>query len=101
MNDGLRLDAAALEQLVTRQNAVAAALESAARSLDTSPDWAQTPAQREAAAALRGRLALIAQLLTACGAGVGELATRVNAHVGVVTEADREAVGGVDPAAPR
>lgn len=101
MNDGLRLDVAALEQLVTRQNAVAAALESAACRLDTSPDWGQTPAQREAAAALRGRLGLIAQRLTACGAGVGGLATRVTAHVGAVTEADREAVGGVDPAVPR
>ncbi|WP_448222971.1 hypothetical protein [Gordonia iterans] len=101
MNDGLRLDAAALEQLVTRQNAVAAALEGSARRLEAGHDWAQTPAQREAAAALGGRLELIAQRLTVCGAGVGELAARVSTHVAAVTEADREAVGAVDPAVPR
>ncbi|AVL99963.1 hypothetical protein C6V83_06445 [Gordonia iterans] len=101
MNDGLRLDAAALELLVNRQNAVAAALEGSAHRLAAGHDWARTPTQREAAAALRGRLELIAQRLTACGAGVDELAARVGAHMAAVAEADRTAVGGVDRTVPR
>ncbi|MFT3663221.1 MAG: hypothetical protein QM809_18210 [Gordonia sp. (in: high G+C Gram-positive bacteria)] len=93
MNDALRLDTDAVKHLVTRQNAVAVALEGSARRLDREHGWAHTPVHREAAEALRCRLEEIAGRLSACATGLAELAVRAGAHADAVAEADREIPG--------
>lgn len=90
MTHEMRLDAAALGLLVARQREVAEALTDCARGLDLPHDWAQTPAQRRAAAALDRRCSELAEHLAAAGADAGRLAAQMLGHAAVLTAADTD-----------
>ncbi|MCK0439913.1 hypothetical protein MUG78_10710 [Gordonia alkaliphila] len=96
MTEDVRLDAAGLDRLIARQHAVAQTLAACAQRLALRPDWAQSPAHREAAAALDQRLDHIVERLTAASAGAAGLAERIGSHAAAVVQADRESVGEPD-----
>lgn len=89
MSTRLALDSAALTQLVTRQLAVAQELDACAKKLGRQLDWARTPAQRTAAAALNRRLAELSRRVTEASSGLERLAERMGQQAAIVRDADR------------